>query len=133
MGYLIDTSIFIAWERDEIDLAATLTAAGDEPVFLSVVSASELLHGVHRADSARRRSRRQKFVESVLAAIPAIAVSLAVARVHAAVWADLASEGALIGAHDLWIASTALAHDHTIATRNAREFSRVDALRIEVW
>jgi len=35
-----------------------------------------------------------------------------------------------MGAHDLWIAATALAHGFGVATRNAREFERVRGLRV---
>jgi predicted nucleic acid-binding protein len=36
----------------------------------------------------------------------------------------------LIGAHDLWIAATALAHGLAVATGNAAEFRRVPGLRV---
>ena len=55
------------------------------------------------------------------------------ARKHALIWAELESSGQMIGAHDLWIAATALVHDFTLATRNEREFRRVPGLRVEVW
>jgi tRNA(fMet)-specific endonuclease VapC len=42
----------------------------------------------------------------------------------------LAARGELIGAHDLWIAATALAHGMGLATGNTREFKRVPGLRL---
>ena len=36
----------------------------------------------------------------------------------------------LIGAHDLWIAATALAHGMGVATANPRDFRRVPGLRV---
>jgi len=133
MGYLIDTSIFIAWEREDLDTANVLQRAADVQVALSAITASELLHGVHRADSATRRGRREAFVEQVLANVPVLAVDLEVSRAHARIWADLQQRGATIGAHDLLIAATAIRHDLTIATRNLREFARVESLRVEQW
>ena len=38
-----------------------------------------------------------------------------------------------IGERDLLIAATALAHDLTVVTRNAREFRRVPGLAVEGW
>jgi len=35
-----------------------------------------------------------------------------------------------IGAHDLWIAATALAHGLGVATRNSAHFNRVAGLRV---
>ena len=52
------------------------------------------------------------------------------ARVHAEIWAGLAVSGELIGAHDLWIAATALTHGLGVATRNAVDFRRVAGLRV---
>ena len=133
MGYLIDTSVFVAYERGKLDKRALVKRFGDQEVVLSAISASELLHGVHRADSAQRRGRREAFVERILSAVPVLPIDLDVARTHARVWADLRVRGAVIGAHDLLIAATALTHGLTVATRNAREFSRVEDLQVEIW
>jgi predicted nucleic acid-binding protein len=94
-----------------------------------VITASELLHGVHRADGALR-ARRLAFVEHLLAGLPVLPITERVARLHASVWADLAGRGQMIGAHDLWIAATALSHDMSLATGNARELDRVPGLRV---
>lgn len=45
----------------------------------------------------------------------------------------LRAQGLLIGANDLWIASTSLAYDVPIATRNHREFSRVPGLKVSAY
>ena len=90
---------------------------------------SELLHGVHRARGARR-NRRKAFVEHILAGLEPVPITEPVARVHAEVWANLEQRGDVLGAHDLWIAATALAHGFGIVTRNTRDFDRVPGLRV---
>lgn len=102
---------------------------GEESWAISVITVSELLHGVHRARGATR-NRRRAFVEGLLAQIEAVPVTTHVARVHAEVWAGLAERGEVIGLHDLWIGATALAHGLGVATRNPSEFRRVPGLRI---
>jgi len=77
-----------------------------------------------------RRARRRAFVEHILAGIEAIPITEPVARVHAEIWSDLAERGQPIGAHDLWIAATALAHGLGVATRNSAHFERVLGLRV---
>jgi predicted nucleic acid-binding protein len=104
-------------------------AIGGEDRTISVITVSELLHGVHRATGALR-TRRAAFVEHLLAGMRAVEITEQVARVHADIWAQLASKGELICAHDLWIAATGLAHGMGIATANTNEFMRVPGLRV---
>lgn len=66
----------------------------------------------------------------LLAGLEALPVTEPIARVHADIWAGLAERGDLIGAHDLWIAATALTHGLGVATRNAVDFGRVPGLRV---
>ena len=44
--------------------------------------------------------------------------------------ADLAERGAIVGAHDLIIAATALAHGAPVMTLNDKEFRRVKGLDV---
>jgi tRNA(fMet)-specific endonuclease VapC len=94
-----------------------------------VITVSELLHGVHRAEGDRWVHRRA-FVEHLLAELEAVPISQPVARVHAEVWAQTRARGEAIGAHDLWIAATALAHGLRLATRNIRDFGRIPGLSL---
>ena len=133
MGALIDTSVLIEHERGRVDLERHLAGREQEEFFLSVITASELLHGVHRAADLNVRARRSAFVEAVLERFPLLSVDLAVARAHARLWAELMAEGRLIGPHDLWLAATCLAHGLTMVTANVREFARVPGLAVESW
>jgi tRNA(fMet)-specific endonuclease VapC len=133
MGILIDSSVLINAERSGTAVPAYIKGREDEDVFLSVVSASELLHGVHRAADAKIKARRLAFVESALAAIPVLAIDLATARSHAQLWADLAQRGKMIGIHDSWLAAACLAHGFQLATCNLRKFKTVPGLDVREW
>ena len=128
MALLIATDLLVDLERGDAT-SAVERVLGDEDRAISVITVSELLHGVHRAQGAIR-ARRRAFVEHVLAGIEAIPITGPVARVHADIWAELSNRGQSIGVHDLWIAATALAHDLGVATRNATHFTRVEGLRV---
>jgi len=133
VGVLIDSSILIEAERGRLSLESHVAAHTDEDFFVSVITASELLHGVHRAPDARLRAKRSAFVEGVLERFPLLQVDLATARAHAQVWSDLASAGTLVGQNDLWLAASCIAHGLTMVTANIREFARVPGLRVETW
>lgn len=133
MGILIDASVLIGWERGGIDPIRLANRDPEESVFLSTVTVSELLHGVHRAANRSRRARRSIFVEEVIDRFPLLSPDLPTARVHAELWSDLASRGEVIGAHDLWLAATCVAHNLTLVTANLREFGRVAGLDVEDW
>ena len=129
MGLMVDTNVFVSLERrgQPIDLSPWEPT---EDVFISAITASELLMGVHRANTESRRNRRSAFVEAIIAGVRVLDFTTAVARVHAEVYADLARRGELIGAHDLLIATTALHHELSVLTENVDEFSRVPGLNV---
>jgi tRNA(fMet)-specific endonuclease VapC len=128
LAVLIDTDLLVDRERG-IGSQEVESLVGDEERAISVVTVSELLHGVHRARGGTR-VRRRAFVEHLLTSLAAIPITEQVARVHAEVWARLADRGNAIGAHDLWIAATAIAHGLGVVTRNSADFERVPGLRV---
>ncbi|HEY2052592.1 MAG TPA: PIN domain-containing protein [Solirubrobacterales bacterium] len=127
MAILIDTSVLVDAERRDLPIDRRLDS---EPAAISVVTASELLHGIHRAGDERVRARRAAFVEGLLAALEPLPVTLAVARANARIWAELEEGGKMIGAHDIWIAATAVSHGMDLATLNVAEFERVPGLTL---
>ena len=131
MGVILDTSLLIAFEREALDLGSFVHGRTHETFGISVITASELLHGVHRADTAKRRIKRAAYVEKVLDQIPVYPFDLASARVYADVWARLQKQGVQIGAHDSMIASTALSLGFSVATLDIRDYRRIEGLVIE--
>jgi predicted nucleic acid-binding protein len=133
MDVLIDTSLLIGYERKRMDLAAVVNDRSDDSFIISAITASELLHGVHRALDPGQRARRSAWVEALLAQTAILPIDLPTARTHARLWAELAAEGRMIGAHDMWLAASAITHGLGIATLNLREFERVPGLVVERW
>ena len=132
MGTLIDTSILVEVERGRLDLDAQLHRS-DQEYLISVITVSELLHGLHRANNAGRHKGRSAFVERIFDQFPVIPVDLEIARTHSRIWAHLSMAGNMIGMNDLWLAATCITHNLKIATANVREFERVPEIEIEVW
>ena len=130
MGLIVDTSGLFASEKGKYDLTGFFAFIGDEPVRIASITASELLHGVARADTPARREKRSRFVESMLHLLPVVDFDLTLARHHAALWAELEKSGNTIGPHDMLIAATALACGDRMATLNTAEFARVPSLKL---
>jgi tRNA(fMet)-specific endonuclease VapC len=140
MGTILDTTVFIELERATRGVSgmSVTTEASErlaaqlgenEDVAIAAISASELLHGVHRA-TEEHRGRREAFVEAVLAAFPTLAFDLLTARAHARLWAGLASSGTDVGAHDRLVAATAISAGWRVGTANARHFERIPGLDV---
>ena len=140
MGSLLDTTVFIDAERalrrlPAVDAAVSLFGqlkdqlGPTEEVGIAAVTASELLHGVHRA-APQHRARREAYVEAVLAALPPIPFDLITARMHARLWAGLAAAGEDVGPHDRLVAATAITVGWRVATASVRHFSRVPGLDV---
>jgi tRNA(fMet)-specific endonuclease VapC len=130
VGTLIDSSVLIAVERRKLDLQGALRGHAEEPVAIAAITASELLHGIHRAATTTQRERRQAFVERLLASLPVLPFDLPTARTHASLWAALAAKGTLAGPHDLLIGATAVAVGYRVATRDARSFGKIPGVEV---
>jgi len=142
VGTVVDTTVFIVLERAVRGLPFSDAMSGvaarlegqlghSEEVAMAAITASELLHGVHRA-TEEHRGRREAFVEAVLTAIPVLAFDLLVARVHARLWSALAQGGVDVGAHDRIVAATAISAGWRVAAGDIRHFSRVTELDVVV-
>lgn len=140
VGAIVDTTVFIDIERDARRLGvsdpvaligATLERClrADQEAAVSAITASELLHGVHRA-TPEHRPRREAFVEAILEAIPVMEFDLLAARAHARLWADLVGQGIDVGAHDRIVAATAISLGWQVATANTRHFERIGGLDV---
>jgi len=131
MGVILDTSVLIALERGALALEKFTAGREHEPFGISAVTVAELLHGVHRADTEKRRLTRSAFVEKIIQAFPVYPFDLNAARIYAKVWANLAKKGTTIGAHDLMIASTAIALGFSVVTADVRDYGKVKEVTIE--
>lgn len=110
-----------------IDLSSWNTS---DEVYVSVKTISELLMGVHRATTEQRKQRRMGFVEAVISGVQILDFTITSARQHARLYAELAKNGTMIGAHDLMIAATAVDRELSLRTDNVDEFKRVPGLRV---
>ena len=104
--------------------------------YVSVITLAEIQKGIELLAEGNRRAQLQQWLERDLEAWFSGRV-IPVDRHVAGRWASLVAEGARTGrslpAVDSLIAATALAHDLTIVTRNARDFEGTGATIINPW
>lgn len=132
MGLLIDSTTLISAERkhqspDEL-IRTLVDRWGGRELALSVMSAAELFHGCWRADTPARRALREDFVETMLAVVPVVPVTLAVARAFGELDATASAAGRRLPTSDLLIAATALCRGDEVVTGNLRHFRSVPGL-----
>ncbi len=131
MGVIFDTSVLIAMERGSPDIDKLVRGRESESFGISVITVSELLHGVHRADSQKRRLKREAYVEKVIETFPIYPFDLGTSRIYAGIWANLAKKGINIGAHDLMIASTSISLGFSVITSDLRDYKKIKGLTVE--
>ena len=133
MGWLIDTSIWIAVERGAISAADIHAITRQEPVFLSPINIAEIRFGLElmrpgsqkqRAAAALRRLRRK----------PQLRITVETAETFAVLAADIKKAGRDpdVRINDLWLAAQAILRDFRLLTSNGKDFSDIPGLRAVV-
>ncbi len=128
MGVILDTCVLIKAEKQT--LAFEKLSNFTDEVFITSITASELLVGVNMASSEAKRHIRSVFVEHILNHFSILEFAMEAARIHAQIYASLAKKGQMIGAHDLIIAAIALTYGYSLVTDNVSEFNRVSGLEV---
>jgi predicted nucleic acid-binding protein len=134
LGVILDSSVVIEAERDRLDVAGLLKRLagmlGERKAALSVVSVAELAHGICRADTPERRTRRRAFLDDLKVTVPVYPVTEATAELVGEIGAECAAKGVTIPFDDLLIGCCALERGYAVATRNLRHFGKIPGLTL---
>jgi len=131
MGLLIDSNVWIEYERGRFSIPDFLTKHGDQTVAIAAITASELLTGTHRGSFPILREKRRISVEATLQNVAIVSFDLNVARVHAALWAEIEAVGQTsVDPHDLIIAATAVYLNYALVSYDIKDFQAVPGLRV---
>lgn len=132
VGIVLDSTILVAAERAGSsprqvigDIAAAL---GDTEATLSVVTVMELAHGIERANSEERRSKRSRFLEELLQELSVEPITVPIAIRAGKLDAALQAQGIRISLGELLIGATALELGYAVATANVRHFEMIPSL-----
>ncbi len=130
MGLIIDTGVLVRLEKDPsaINLSSYQSTYGE--AYISVATCSELLVGVHFANTEQRRLRRSAFVEAMFKLFRPLPFDLEVARFHAQLVAAL-PRGVTLGTFDLVIGATAIRFGFPVLTTDPADFRRMPGCMVE--
>ena len=131
----MDSGVLIAAEREGKnprqvieEIAAKL---GDTEATLSVITVTELAHGIERADSATRRNTRERFLQELLSEISVEPVTTPIALRAGKIDGSLHAKGLRVALADLLIGATALELGYSVVTHNVRHFEAIPNLEVK--
>jgi len=130
MGLVVDTNLLIDAEngRLELDILDSFSVYGE--VYIAAITVSELLTGVHLAETTAIRIRRSAFVEGVIANIPVLEFNEEVARCYGELYAHFLRPRVKTNVHDLQIAATCITHGFAVLTSNIDDFKKIPGLTV---
>lgn len=129
--YFLDTDTCIEILRGKLPYAHKRMRESSPELFgIPAIVVAELRLG---AQNSRDPEEGNRAVDSFLRPFHVIPFDEPCAFHYADIRHDLQKQGTMIGANDLLIAATALAHGAVLVTNNTREFLRVKGLHIESW
>jgi tRNA(fMet)-specific endonuclease VapC len=111
-------------------LIARFKAKKPDDFRMSTVVRAELIFG---ARNSSRIAENLRLLDRFLAPFTSLPFDDAGAEAYGQIRVELKRQGKPIGANDLLIAASALAHNLTLITHNVREFGRVPGLKYEDW
>ena len=130
MGFLIDTSLWIAIERGRLSAADIYAITRQQPIYLSPVNVAEVRFGIELMTNARQRQRAMATLRRMRRK-PLLRITGETAEGFGVIAAKLARlrRSADFRIQDLWLAAQALQRNFTVLTANAKDFRDVPGLK----
>ena len=130
MGFLIDTSLWIAIERGRLSAADIHAITRQGPVYLSPVNIAEVRFGIELMKNAKQKQRAMTALRRMRRK-PLLRITGETAEVFGMIAAKLtrAGRGADFRIQDLWLAAQAIQREFTVLTSNAKDFEDVPELK----
>ena len=131
MGMIFDSCIWVGLAAKQVDPQAVMDAAGNMPVFTSVISLGELSFGVHSCADPTERALRAAYLRQVESR-PTLDVSKHTSSAFGVLAAAVKQAGRSPRPryNDLWIAAQAIEHGYVLLTLNTSDFEGLPGLRL---
>lgn len=130
LSRLLDTDICIhAMKARDLKLARRLDTLQGQ-LAVSDITMFELYSGVEGYTSPEQRL---EIIADFVSRVTILPFTTAIARIAGPLRHRLKTRGEMIGSYDILISATALSHGLILMSNNAREFKRVQGLKLERW
>ena len=128
---IFDSCIWIGLAAGQVTPRAVIVAAGEAPVFSSVISLGELAFGVEACVDPAERAMRATYLRQVESR-PTLGVSKHTAAAFGVLAAAVKQAGRSPRPryNDLWIAAQAIEHGYVLLTLNPTDFACLPGLRL---
>jgi len=131
MKYLLDTNTIVRYlDGRAPKMRVKISATPPSDLAVSATTTAELRYGAAKSVNPAKSIAVQDQLLSLVGVIP---FGLLAAEAYGTIRAALEKLGTPIGANDLLIGATALAHGLTLVTHNTREFTRIAGLMVADW
>jgi len=127
---IFDSCIWIGLAAGQVETQSVIAAAGEAPIFTSVISLGELSFGVEACNDPAERAVRAAYLRQVESR-PALEVSKHTAAAFGVLAAAVKQSGRSPRPryNDLWIAAQAIEHGYALLTLNPSDFAGLPGLQ----
>lgn len=133
MKYALDTNTLSYFFRGEGHVGQRLRLVRPADIGIPAPVLHESRYGILRLGSSARQTALLAALDLAIETLHVVNFDAKAAEAAARIRTQLERVGMGIGPLEVQIAGIALAQDLTLVTRNVREFSRVESLRLENW
>ena len=137
-GFLLDTNVLSEFARTgepDRHVDRWLRTTAEEFLFASVLTFAEIRRGIELLPVGKRRVQLEQWQDDLVASFETrlLGVTKRIADRWAVLSAQSQRKGIALANIDGLIAATALEHDLTLVTRNAKDFTGVEVPILNPW
>ena len=131
MGWLIDTSLWIAVERGTLSAADIHAITRQDPIYLSPINVAEMVMGLELLPAGPQKQRAMSMLRR-LRRKPQLRITVETAETFGRLSAQVRRAGRdpHVRVNDLWLAAQAIERDYAVLTANAKDFRDIPGLKM---
>ena len=138
-GFLLDTNVLSEFAREQPPdphVDRWLKATPESTLFASVLTLAEIRRGIELLPAGSRRTQLEKWQDELRISFEKnrlLPITIDIGDRWAVLSAQAQRRGTRLAIVDGLIAATALEHDLTLVTRNAKDFATVGIAIVNPW